>query len=44
MVATNVQYWHCFADKDWVKIDTNSNSPIDIFISKIADLLFEKTE
>lgn len=40
----NVQYWHCFADKDWVKIDRNSNSPIDIFISKIADLLFEKTE
>jgi hypothetical protein len=44
MVVTNVQYWHYFADKDWVKIDTNSNSTIDIFISKIADLLFEKNE
>lgn len=40
----NVQYWDCFADKDWVKIDINSNNPIDIFISKIADLLFAKTE
>lgn len=35
----NVQSWHYFADKDWIKVDSNSDLPINTFISKIADLL-----
>jgi hypothetical protein len=40
----NVQHWHYYADKDWIKIDKNNDIPINIFISKMADLLFEQNQ